>query len=142
MNIFQLNNFLLEFNEISNLTSLTADGNIASRKNLDNITLGLTTPNVTKTSKLTQNDKMFPNLSKLVKQMKKDSIKGNKIVVGAALKELQQLLQTMTLNVDENNQPILPFGKDVRLTKNGNNYFVRLKDVAEKENELNITKAF
>jgi hypothetical protein len=34
--------------------------------------------------------------------MKKDSVQGNKIVMGAALNELKQLVQTMNLRTDEN----------------------------------------
>jgi hypothetical protein len=30
---------------------------------------------------------------------------------------------------------ILPFGDDVRLIQRGNNYFIRLKDVADKEKQ-------
>ena len=67
--------------------------------------------------------------------MKKDSVKGDKIVIGAALNELQQLVQTMNLRADENGEFILPFGNNVRLTQKGNNFFIRLNSTAEDENQ-------
>jgi hypothetical protein len=42
--------------------------------------------------------------------MKKDQIKGSKVVVGGALNELKMLVQNKTLRKDENNETILPFG--------------------------------
>ena len=66
--------------------------------------------------------------------MKKDQIKGNKVVVGGALNELKMLVQNKTLRKDENNETILPFGDQIRLIQKGNNYFIRLKSVADKEN--------
>jgi hypothetical protein len=64
--------------------------------------------------------------------MKESSIKGNKIVIGAALNDLQRLVQTMNLQTDEaNGETILPFGDGVRLTKKGNNFFIRLENVAD-----------
>ena len=67
--------------------------------------------------------------------MKKDSVQGNKIVMGAALNELRQLVQTMNLRTDENGESILPFGDSVRLTQKGNNYFIRLNSTAEDEKQ-------
>lgn len=59
--------------------------------------------------------------------MKDSAISGNKVVIGVALKELQLLVQTMNLRTDEDGETILPFGNDVRLTRNGNNFFIHLK---------------
>ena len=67
--------------------------------------------------------------------MKNDSVQGNKIVIGAALNELRLLMQTMNLKTDENGETILPFGKSVRLTQKGNNFFIRLDSTADKEKE-------
>ena len=71
--------------------------------------------------------------------MKKDSVKGNKIVMGAALNELQQLVQTMNLKTDENGEAVLPFGDSVRLTQKGNNFFIRLNSTAEDEKQAQQT---
>ena len=65
--------------------------------------------------------------------MKKDSVQGNKIVMGAALNDLRKLVQTMNLRTDENGESILPFGDSVRLTHKGNNFFIRLSSTAEDE---------
>ena len=49
-------------------------------------------------------------MAKVINQMKKDQIKGNKVVIGGALNELKMLVQNKTLRKDENNEIILPFG--------------------------------
>lgn len=67
--------------------------------------------------------------------MKKDSIKGNKIITGIALNELQLLFQTMNLRTDDNGDTILPFGDNVRLTQKGNNYFIRLNITGNNEKQ-------
>ena len=67
--------------------------------------------------------------------MKKDSVQGNKIVMGAALNELRQLVQTMNLRTDENGESVLPFGDSVRLIQKGNNYFIRLNSTADEEKQ-------
>lgn len=136
MNIYQLNKILLEYNKTGNLTTIAGlGGDKAAGKNFDNIAAGITDPYKTKEKEPTENEKRFPNLAKVVNQMKEDAIKGNKIVIGAALNELQQLVQTMNLKQDENGESILPFGDDVRLTQKGNNYFIRLKSVADQEQQ-------
>lgn len=136
MNIYQLNKILLEYNKTGNLTTIAGlGGDKAAGKNFDNIAAGITDPYKTKEKEPTENEKRFPNLAKVVNQMKEDAIKGNKVVMGAALNELQQLVQTMNLKQDETGESILPFGDDVRLTQKGNNYFIRLKSVANQEQQ-------
>lgn len=143
MNIFELSKILLEYNNTNMLTSLTdisSSGN--SGKSHDRITMGLTNPTQQNKKESSEMEKDYPNLTKLVNQMKKDSIKGNKIVIGAALKELQRLVQLKSLKLDQKGETILPFGKNVRLTKKGNNFFIKL---AEDENTTqkqltNLTK--
>lgn len=136
MNIFQLNKILNEYNTFGDLTSITLQGgNKASGKSLDNIAAGITQPYKQNGKKTTENEKRFPNLAKLVNQMKKDSIKGNKIITGIALNELQLLFQTMNLRTDDNGDTILPFGDNVRLTQKGNNYFIRLNITGNNEKQ-------
>ena len=134
MNIFELTKFLLEYDKTNSLTTLTDIGSSGtSGKSLDRIAMGLTNPKQTNKKEPSEMEKDYPNLSKLVNQMKKDSIKGNKIVIGTALIELQRLVQLKRLKPDQNGEIILPFGKNVRLIKRGNNFFIKL---AEENHQL------
>jgi hypothetical protein len=134
MNIFQLNQILLEYNKSGKLTTLAwQGGDKAAGKSFDNIAAGITNPYKEETKEPTENEKRFPNLAKVVNQMKKDSVQGNKIVMGAALNDLRRLVQTMNLRTDENGEAVLPFGDSVRLTQKANNYFIRLNSTAEDE---------
>lgn len=141
MNIFQLNQILLEYSKSGELTTIAGQGgDKAAGKNFDNIAAGITNPykekEKEKKKEPTENEKNFPNLAKVVEQMRQSSIKGNKIVIGAALNDLQRLVQTMNLQTDESNgESILPFGDGVRLTKKGNNFFIRLENVADEEKQ-------
>lgn len=137
MNIFQLNQILLEYNKSGKLTTIAGQGgDKAAGKNFDNIAAGITNPYKEKEKEPTENEKNFPNLAKVIKQMKQSSIKGDKVVIGAALNDLQRLVQTMNLQTDESNgESILPFGDGVRLTKKGNNFFIRLENVADEEKQ-------
>lgn len=140
MNIFQLNQILLEYNKSGKLTTLAGQGgDKASGKSFDNIAAGITNPYKEETKEPTENEKRFPNLAKVVNQMKKDSVQGNKIVMGAALNDLRQLVQTMNLRTDENGESVLPFGDSVRLTQKGNNFFIRLNSTAEDEKQSQPT---
>ena len=135
MNIFQLNQILLEYNKSGKLTTIAGQGgDKAAGKSFDNIAAGVTNPYKQETKEPTENEKRFPNLAKVIALMKKDSVKGDKIVMGAALNELRQLVQTMNLRTDENGESVLPFGDSVRLTQKGNNFFIRLTSTAEDEN--------
>ena len=140
MNIFQLNQILLEYNKSGKLTTIAGQGgDKAAGKSFDNIAAGVTNPYKQETKEPTENEKRFPNLAKVVNQMKKDSVQGNKIVMGAALNDLRQLVQTMNLRTDENGEAVLPFGDSVRLTKKGNNFFIRLNSTAEDEKQSQQT---
>lgn len=140
MNIFQLNQILLEYNKSGKLTTLAGQGgDKAAGKSFDNIAAGITNPYKQDKKEPTENEKQFPNLAKVVNQMKDDQIKGNKIVIGSALNDLQRLLQTMNLRTDEQGESILPFGDDVRLIQKGNNFFIRLKSVSNQEKQTQQT---
>lgn len=136
MNIFQLNKILLEYNKSGKLTTLSEPGgDKASGKSFDRIAAGLTTPKQQSTREPSKTEKQFPNLAKTIEQMKNNSVKGNKVVIGVALNELKNLIQTRNLQQDENGEIILPFGDDVRLIQKGNNFFIRLKSVADQEKQ-------
>lgn len=138
MNIFQLNQILLEYNKTGNFTTIAGlGGDKAAGKNFDNIAAGITDPYKQETKEPTKIEKTYPQLAKVINQMKQDQIKGNKIVTGGALNELNLLIQSKTLRKDQNGQFILPFGDQVRLVQKGNNFFIRLKSVADKENKNN-----
>ena len=140
MNIYELNKILLEYNKTGKLTTLAGQGgDKAAGKNFDNIAAGITNPYKEETKEPTENEKRFPQLAKVINQMKKDSVQGNKIVMGAALNELRQLVQTMNLKTDANGEAVLPFGDSVRLTQKGNNYFIRLNSTAEQEKQAQQT---
>lgn len=135
MNIFQLNQILLEYNKSGKLTTIAGQGgDKAAGKSFDNIAAGITDPYKQENKEPTEIQKQYPQLAKVINQMKKDQIKGNKVVIGGALNELKMLVQNKTLRKDENNETILPFGDQIRLIQKGNNYFIRLKSVADKEN--------
>lgn len=135
MNIFQLNQILLEYNKAGKLTTIAGQGgDKAAGKSFDNIAAGITDPYKQENKEPTEIQKQYPQLAKVINQMKKNQIKGNKVVIGGALNELKTLVQNKTLRKDENNETILPFGDQIRLIQKGNNYFIRLKSVADKEN--------
>lgn len=132
MNIFQLNQILLEYNKSGKLTTLAdPGGDKAAGKSFDRVAAGLTTPKQQSTREPSETEKQFPNLAKTIEQMKNNSVKGNKVVIGVALNELKNLIQMRNLQQDENGEIILPFGDDVRLMQKGNNFFIRLKSVAD-----------
>lgn len=138
MNIFQLNQILLEYNKTGNLTTIAGlGGDKAAGKNFDNIAAGITNPYKQENKQPSEIEKTYPQLAKIINQMKKDQIKGNKVVIGGALNELKLLIQSKTLRKDQNGQMILPFGDQIRLTQKGNNFFIRLKSIADKENTNN-----
>lgn len=132
MNIFQLNKILLEYNKSGKLSTLAdPGGDKAAGKSFDRVAAGLTTPKQQSTREPSETEKQFPNLAKTVEDMKNNSVKGNKVVIGIALNELKNLIQMRNLQQDENGEFILPFGDDVRLIQKGNNFFIRLKSVAD-----------
>lgn len=140
MNIFQLNQILLEYNKSGKLTTIAGQGGEkAAGKNFDNIAAGITNPYKEENKEPTEKEKQFPNLAKVVNQMKDDQIHGNKIVIGAALNDLQRLVQSTNLQTDEQGETILPFGDDLRLIQKGNNFFIRLKSVADQEKQTQQT---
>ena len=136
MIIFQLNKILLEYNKTGNLTTIAGQGGEkAAGKNFDNIAAGITKPYKQAQHTPTQKELEYPQLAKCIQQMKDNAVKGNKVVIGGALRDLQLFLQNHTPQTDQNGEMMLPFGDNVRLTQKGNNFFIRLNSVAEKENQ-------
>ncbi len=140
MNIFQLNQVLLEYNKSGKMTTLAdPGGDKAAGKSFDRVAAGLTAPKQQSTREPSETEKQFPNLAKTVEEMKANQIQGNKIVIGAALNDLRKLVQIRNLKQDGNGEMILPFGDDIRLIQKGNNYFIRYKGVADKEKQTQET---
>lgn len=140
MNIFQLNQVLLEYNKSGKMTTLAdPGGDKAAGKSFDRVAAGLTAPKQQSTREPSETEKQFPNLAKTVEEMKANQIQGNKIVIGAALNDLRKLVQIRNLKQDGNGEMILPFGDDIRLIQKGNNYFIRYKAVADKEKQTQQT---
>lgn len=140
MNIFQLNQVLLEYNKSGKMTTLAdPGGDKAAGKSFDRVAAGLTAPKQQSTREPSETEKQFPNLAKTVEEMKANQIQGNKIVIGAALNDLRKLVQIRNLKQDGNGEMILPFGDDIRLIQKGNNYFIRYKGVADKEKQTQQT---
>lgn len=138
MNIFQLNKILLEYDALSDITDIKGqDGITAGGKSFAQIATGNASPYIVKgkgDKKPSANELKYSALAKLIADMKSNAIKGNKLVLGAAKTQLEKMLSSRTPKTDQNGDIVLPFGKDVRVSKTGNNYFIRLKSVADKEN--------
>ena len=116
--IYEMLQILNEYDNSGNLMTLAIrGGQKAKGKNLDNILTGKTSPYKTEERKPTKNQLNYPNLNKLIQQIKnqQNSIGGGKVVTGQALKELQSMLSTKRMKKDENGNVILPFGNDMRL---------------------------
>ena len=139
MNIYQLNQILLEYNKTGKLTTIAGQGgDKAAGKNLDNIAAGITKPYKQQEKKPTEKELQYPNLAKLIEQMKKSAVKGNKLVMGAALNDLRVLIQNSNLKADQKGEIVLPFGDGVRLIQNGNNFFIGLRGQFEKQEQPQI----
>ena len=129
MNIFQINQILLEYNKSGKLTTISGEGGEkAAGKNFDNIVAGITQPYKQQVKNPSQTERTYPYLAKSVQQLKNDAISGNKILIGGSLNDVKKLMQNKNLRKDQNGQIILPFGDNVRLIKNGNNFFIKLSE--------------
>lgn len=114
----------------NDITRLSADFKGGKTgKNADNIATGVYTPYKNDEDK-TENpiEKNFPNLANFVKEVKKDSLKGDKVVSGAALSDVSRMLNVLPLNTDENGDTILPLGNNLRLKQRNGVVFVGFKE--------------
>ena len=139
MKISQIYKLLTEYNKSGQkMTTLAAPGgDKASGKNYDNIITGQS-----QAYKITNNDtqymKIYPILGGLVKSLKNDEMGGEKIVLGRALMELNDLNKLSRLKQDSEGKYILPFGDGVRLEKKNGKFFVSVAKKEEKQ-DTNIT---
>jgi hypothetical protein len=115
---------LKEYNETKTNTTLAGKGGAkANGKNYDNIISGKTKPYKGNEYE-TKYAKVFPALAALVKKLKSNALKGDIIVNGKALTELQQLMQAYNPRQTPEGDYSLPFGDNVRLKQRGNVTFI------------------
>lgn len=120
----QHSNTLLEYNTSGTYTTLAAPGGEkATGKNYDNMATGKSQPYKDNEYHL-KYEGQYPNLAKIAKKLKDGAFKGNILLTGAALVELDQLLQNFTPKKDERGNLSLPFGDNLKLKMQGNNFFL------------------
>lgn len=125
IDVFRFNErVLLEYdNTKSGVTLAAPGGDKASGKNYDNMITGDSQP-YKSTEYKTKYEQIYPQLGFLVKRLKNSAIKGDIIITGKALQELNKLLQTFNPKLSENNEVILPFGDNIRLKVRGDKFFL------------------
>lgn len=133
MKISQIHRLLTEYNKSGQkITTLAAPGGEkASGKNYDNMITGASQPYKVRNND-TQYMKIYPVLGGIIKNLKNDEMGGEKIVLGRALVELNDLNKMSQLKKDEEGKYILPFGDGVRLEKKNGKFFI---SVAKKEDK-------
>lgn len=108
-----------EYNNSKTNTTLAAKGGEkASGKNYDNMITGKSTP-YKNNEYNTQYSKKYPELGKLVKRFKAQSIKGNIIINGKALIELNDLMSNKSLPQSDDGTISIPFGDNVKVKQIG-----------------------
>lgn len=134
MKISQIHRLLTEYNKSGQkMTTLAAPGgDKASGKNYDNIITGASQPYKVRNND-TQYMKTYPILGGLIKNLKNDEMGGEKIVLGRALVELNDLNKMMRLKQDSDGKYILPFGDGVRLEKKNDKFFISVAKKEEKQ---------
>lgn len=139
MLIGKILDILGESKDITKLSADTTSGKTG--KGADSIAAGTASPYKKKKGTGSPFDKKFPAVAELVKKVKDDSFNGDRVVTGAALAQLTNLVETMPLNADENGQLILPFGNNIRLKQKGQAYYIGVKEEAGKEDESDLLAA-
>lgn len=119
---------LKEYNTSGTLTTLAAPGGKkATGKNYDNIITGAAKP-YKATEYETKYAKVFPALAQMVKKLKSNAFKGDMIVSGQALAELQEMLKAYKPKQTQEGDYSLPFGDNIRMKQRGNNIFIGYND--------------
>ena len=115
---------LTEYNSSKTNTTLAGQGgDKAAGKNYDNILVG-------KTQAYKPNEyevkyaKLFPALAEMVRKLKTQAIKGDMVLNGPALMEMQKLLQTYKPKQTPEGDFSLPFGDNVRMKQRGEAIFI------------------
>lgn len=111
----------------TNATLAAPGGEKATGKNYDNIITGKAKP-YKQTEYETKYAKVFPALAEMVKKLKSQSLKGDIMVNGPALTELQNLLKSYKPRQTEEGDYTLPFGDNVRMKQRSNAIFLGYND--------------
>jgi hypothetical protein len=115
---------LTEYNTSKTNTTLAGQGGEkATGKNYDNIITGKAQAYKHKDYE-TKYGKQFPALAEMVKKLKSQAIKGEMLVNGPALLELQNLLSIRNPKKAKDGTIILPFGDNIRMRNQGNAVFI------------------
>ena len=113
-----------EYNSsLTNTTLAGKGGKKASGKNYDNIITGKAKPYKGNEYE-TKYAKVFPALADLVKKLKTQALKGDIMVTGPALAELQKMLQGYKPKQTPEGDYSLPFGDNVRMKYRSNAIFI------------------
>ena len=119
---------ITEYNANNTNTTLVAQGGKkASGKSFDNIVTGKAKPYKGNEYE-TKYAKLFPALAELVKKVKTQALKGDIMVTGPALQELNQLLKAYKPKPTPEGDFSLPFGDNVRMKYKSNTVFVGYHD--------------
>lgn len=133
---------LKEYNSSKTNTTLSySGGKKASGKNYDNIITGKAKPYKNNEYE-TKYAKVFPALAEMVKKLKSNAIKGDIIVTGPALIELQNLLKAYRPKETVDGNYSLPFGDNIQMKYRANNIFIGYNkpDKLNSPTSLDITK--
>lgn len=122
--------------DITKLTTGGAQGK--NGKGADSIATGAATPYKNTQSKNIF-DKKFPAISNVIKRMKKDGLKGDQVVSGAALAQVKNMLGVLPINKDENGDYILPFGNNIRLKERKGLFYIGMKQEKKVEGATDLT---
>ena len=119
---------ITEYNSSKTNTTLAGQGgNKASGKNYDNIITGKAKP-YAQNEYETKYAKIFPALAEMVKKLKSQALKGDIMVTGPALVELQNLLKGYKPKETPEGDYSLPFGDNIRMKYRSNAIFLGYND--------------
>ena len=128
MLIKDVRQFLTEYNNSKTNTTLAGQGGEkASGKNYDNIITGKAQP-YKQTEYETKYAKVFPALAELVRKLKSNALKGDIMVTGSAMSELQNLIKSYQPRVAKEGDYSLPFGDNVRMKQRGGAIYIGYND--------------
>lgn len=122
-----------EYNNSKTNTTLAAPGgDKAQGKSYDRIAAGVTSP-YKNIKHITEKEKEYPALSKIVQKLKdsQNLLQGDIIITGPAFNELNRLLVSSKPKKDENGYIKLPFGDNIVLKQQGQNYFMGYSEIPQ-----------
>lgn len=114
-------------NSKTNATLAGQGGNKSSGKNYDNIITGKVKPYKSNEYE-TKYAKVFPALAEIVKKLKSQALRGDIMVTGPALTELQNLLKAYKPKETPEGDYSLPFGDNIRMKQRSNAIFIGYND--------------